>query len=205
MEIVNSKNHIKERIQSHRCGPGGLTSFVQWVEQKPSNSEGKGLMWPTATTQGWRSIGQINQMRSLVDNGGVSIGEAESMMGGTLNPERMQNWPTPVVQDSRHAKYRHRKDGNDWKSNLGEVVSAEVDGGNLNADWVEALMMWPIGWSGMDPINNLDWDINCSEWEPDIHRVITGQENRSKRLQAIGNGQVPLTMAIAFKLLSEDI
>jgi hypothetical protein len=59
---------------------------------------------------------------------------------------RMEKLPTPKVQDSRHAKMRHLNELDDhWKSNLGEVVSAQVNGGSLNPTWVEWLMGWPLG------------------------------------------------------------
>jgi len=62
-------------------------------------------------------------------------------------------YPTPKVQDSRHAKMRHLNESDDhWKSNLGEVVSAQVNGGSLNPTWVEWLMGWPLGWTDLNPL-----------------------------------------------------
>jgi hypothetical protein len=69
------------------------------------------------------------------------------------NPEIQKKWPTPKVQDSRHAKTRHLNESDDhWKSNLGEVVSAQVNGGSLNPTWVEWLMGWPLGWTDLKPL-----------------------------------------------------
>jgi hypothetical protein len=66
---------------------------------------------------------------------------------------RMEMLPTPKVQDSRHAKMRHLDESDDhWKSNLGEVVSAQVNGGSLNPTWVEWLMGWPLGWTDLRPL-----------------------------------------------------
>jgi DNA (cytosine-5)-methyltransferase 1 len=47
----------------------------------------------------------------------------------------------------------------------------------------------------------------CSWWsvEPGMGRVANGMANRTHRLKAIGNGQVPITMATAFQILSEGI
>ncbi len=62
-------------------------------------------------------------------------------------------WPTPKTQDSRHALNRHNNpNDNHWKSNLGEVVSAQVNGGHLNPMWVEWLMGWPVGWTDLKPL-----------------------------------------------------
>jgi hypothetical protein len=66
---------------------------------------------------------------------------------------RMEMLPTPKVQDSRHAKMRHLNESDDhWKSNLEEVVSAQVNGGSLNPTWVEWLMGWPLGWTDLKPL-----------------------------------------------------
>jgi hypothetical protein len=68
------------------------------------------------------------------------------------------NYPTPKTQDSRHALNRHNnQNDNHWKSNLGEVVSAQVNGGYLNPNWVEWLMNWPITWSGLNAIDSKEY------------------------------------------------
>lgn len=60
-------------------------------------------------------------------------------------------WPTPKCQDSRAALTdRH-------KSNLGEVVHGGLETlptktARLNPNWVEWLMGWPIGWTGLKPL-----------------------------------------------------
>lgn len=41
--------------------------------------------------------------------------------------------------------------------------------------------------------------------ESGVCRVVNGMANRAHRLKAIGNGQVPITMAAAFRILSEGI
>jgi hypothetical protein len=66
---------------------------------------------------------------------------------------RMKMLPTPKVQDSRHAKMRQLNELDDhWKSNLGKVVSAQVNGGSLNLTWLEWLMGWPLGWTDLKPL-----------------------------------------------------
>ena len=50
--------------------------------------------------------------------------------------------------------------------------------------------------------------IGSSQWweiEPPMDRVANGMASRVDRLKAIGNGQVPLCAATAFRLLSKDI
>jgi hypothetical protein len=83
-----------------------------------------------------------------------------SAMAATITPEsahaenRFPNletvvgrrmWATPKCQDSRHASWDRNK------SNLGEQV-AGIHGGQLNPNWVEWLMGWPIGWTDLKPL-----------------------------------------------------
>jgi hypothetical protein len=86
-------------------------------------------------------------------------------------------------------------------------------GGQLNPDWVEWLMGWPVGWTLLEPLPEDAVDAWMQEtlagrwWqeEPDVPRTARGIKDRKGRLQAIGNGQVPLCAATAWRLLSERI
>jgi hypothetical protein len=60
--------------------------------------------WPTPTATQARSEGMILQMRKLVENGTTTLVEAEAMIAGTLTPQRMQKWPTPIA--SRGGSWR---------------------------------------------------------------------------------------------------
>ncbi len=96
-------------------------------------------MWPTPLASGPRSSGAILQMRKLVEAGATTKEEAEAMIGGSLNPKRMNLWPTPRA-------FMHKDSKTDrGKSNLGEVV-----GGNLNPQFVEWLMGYPQDWTKID-------------------------------------------------------
>jgi len=78
-------------------------------------------------------------------------------------------------------------------------------GGQLNPTWVEWLMGWPIGWTSMEPITDIDW----RDWKTDpadegeVPRVATGIKHRVGRLKAIGNGQVPQVAAMAWNILNK--
>ena len=77
--------------------------------------------------------------------------------------------------------------------------------GQLNPPWVEWLMGWPLFWTSMDAIEELDW----RGWETDpadegeVPRVATGIKHRVGRLKAIGNGQVPQVAAMAWNILNK--
>ena len=76
--------------------------------------------------------------------------------------------------------------------------------GQLNPDWVEWLMGWPIGWTSLEPLPSERWAewLGCGGWteEPaEIPRTTVSANDRAKRLKALGNGQVPQCMAEAWR------
>lgn len=90
------------------------------------------------------------------------------------------------------------------------------NGGQLNPDWVEWLMGWPIGWTRLSSMNPDDYErwksqaMNGSLWEHDpaelpgsvfIPRITDEKEFRQQRLKALGNGQVPSAACLAEMLL----
>lgn len=75
--------------------------------------------------------------------------------------------------------------------------------GSLNPDWVEYLMGWPIFWTSLEPITELlwlDWNVDPAD-NGSIPRVATKIKDRVNRLKAIGNGQVSLCVATAWRIL----
>lgn len=96
------------------------------------------------------------------------------------------------------------------------VNESEGRSGQLNPDWTEALMGWPMGWTSLEPLPlevfNM-WQDQFGAWWP-AHRptawhcleliyprLTTIKENRTNRLKAIGNGQVPQTAVLALRTL----
>ena len=73
--------------------------------------------------------------------------------------------------------------------------------GQLNPDWVEWLMAWPIGWTDLETPNiRLVWlnpSIDPADYG-EIPRITNRRDNRPARVKEIGNGQFPLTAAVAF-------
>lgn len=97
------------------------------------------------------------------------------------------------------------------RSNEGEEALKQVTGGALNARWVEWLMGWPIGWASLEPVSLRtvsEWMECCraGAWwdtEPDIPRTVMSIKGRRAQLKALGNGQVPMCAALAFRTLTE--
>lgn len=125
--------------------------------------------------------------------------------------------PTEIEQMFQRDPLHESKPGCIIPPETVEAIKAATDkapkpqsSGSLNADWVEWLMGWPIGWTRQEPLGEqalLDWQRGMSEgtwWlsEPiGIPRIVRGQPHRAKRLKAIGNGQVPLCAWAAFSAL----
>jgi len=111
--------------------------------------------WPTPTASQARSEGMILQMRQLVESGTTTVAEAEAMIGGSLTPKRMKNWPTPTANMHKGSSSAViRKDGKDrsWDSLHYAVEQVTDTGGKLNPTWVEWLMGWPLGWTDLKPL-----------------------------------------------------
>ena len=76
------------------------------------------------------------------------------------------------------------------------------NGGALNPDWVEWLMGWPVGWTSLMPLDCRKYYKWLSGYNREPSEKITQtKENRTPRLKAIGNGQVPQAAASAWCLL----
>ncbi len=116
--------------------------------------------------------------------------------GRSPNPrEFAEALPTPTAHNSKECNAPTEMDRK--TPGLGSIV-----GGSLNPDWVEFLQGWPIGWTDLNATPKMipaDWS-----HEHGIPRVAVGVPNRAARLTALGNGQVPQCMAMAWKMLSME-
>ena len=85
----------------------------------------------------------------------------------------MKKYPTPTARDFKDTTNCSldsiNPDGSD-RDRRDRLVGAVVDRYGkpektmqLNPTWVEWLMGWPIGWTSMEPITDLDW----RDWETD--------------------------------------
>ena len=122
-------------------------------------------------------------------------------------------WPTPQASDNRDrgclstpAIKRRQKKG----KQIALSMCASDKCGRLNPHWVAWLMAWPLGWTQADALSAErveEWrraTLDGSWWngEPEgVPRVEGSKENRTPRLKALGNGQVPQVAAFAFQAL----
>ncbi len=142
-------------------------------------------------------------------------GRDRSNFSEMLSSFMLLRFPTPTSTDSKISEKKKGKQG--YRSPLARNIE-ENQNKNLtkemwlNPDWVEWLMGWPIGYTGSDAVsqemfsmwksglekgawwktalgpNGLSWTTKKDEWT-------------SPRLKAIGNGQVPLVVAVVWRLL----
>lgn len=59
-------------------------------------------------------------------------------------------WPTPTRQDFKKRGPNSRQQG------LADVQDSKC--GQLNPEWVELLMGWPLGWTSLIPLNRLEYE-----------------------------------------------
>ena len=136
-----------------------------------------------------------------------------------------RRWPTPTAGDSKSSGSRNgasssaqfgvsltdavRGDGGSGSVPTNCARGMQV-GGPLNPSWVEWLMGWPVGWTDLgSPVDFAKWELMAMDgqlWteEPDGLSRTAKTKNRPARLRAIGNGQVPLTAALAYCILTRD-
>ncbi len=168
-------------------------------------------MFPTPMVE---EAGQSDDLLSnLVNKNGDPVGENEraydkrtgALVQMTLNRKiaLQQKYPTPTVGEEKY-----RLQGN---SQASKCLEAKARKGELQQDmqmslnpyWVEALMGLPQGWTALDGTEKEmqgTWADNS--WEEGIPRVINDCPNRTDRIRMCGNGVVPQTACIAWRILS---
>lgn len=129
-------------------------------------------------------------------------------------PAAALHWPTPTARDYRS---QHAEDSLAFTErmkhprgvNMVEELQRRGEIGQLNPTWVEWLMCWPLGWTSLDPLPKERYEewkqSGAALWflsEPQgVPRVAAGVTDRVNRLKALGNGQVPIVAATAWRLL----
>lgn len=179
----------RKRSKQGIDGSVGLSRFVA-IMDKPD-------MWPTPTASAMPCEGTQRIMRKKWLAGEMTLEEASAIAGRDVRKKQGKveaMLPTPKNRDWK---------GKSQRGNYGNTTDClpNAVSGQLNPDWVELLMGWPLGWTDITkPCHNPipAWP---ADWEGDTPRVTQKTPHRVERLKAIGNGQVPAVAACAFVIL----
>jgi hypothetical protein len=158
----------------------------------------EGQHWPTPKSRDWKGTDHGRDANdSGLRHGGDDLATSVDK----------RTWPTPMAGPANDPD-----GGGHGGVKLAEAATGEGPRGQLNPDWVEWLMGWPVGWTSTEPLPHeafAEWSAGMVEawwWgsePPDVPRIAVGVKNRVPRLKAIGNGQVSLCAAWATLALFE--
>jgi DNA (cytosine-5)-methyltransferase 1 len=160
--------------------------------------------WPIATAGDASSNGNRNLEGSSA-HAGTSLTDAVN--GG----QRPRVWATVAAHEARLGfQDRSNPDKRETQESTTTQAckEASVTSGALNPDWVACLMGWPVGWEDASkplpqPVTFAPWPAPPGPqhpWEPP--RLTARIPGRTARLRMLGNGQVPATAVLAWRILS---
>ena len=213
-------NYNKKGL-SKESGDGLATAVKKWPTPCAMEPE-KNLVKheaKRATTRSERGGGNGPNLATAVkmfptptkSDGTGGPGRGVNRQGGDNLRTYVDNFPTPTASEDAAGTPRGK-----MQRMLGNCE--EVRGknpmdwakGTLNPEWVEGyLMAWPRNWTSLEPLDKKvfqEWLNNGEPWseEPsDLPRVLSKRPKYSAdRIKAIGNGQVPICAATAWRILS---
>ena len=119
--------------------------------------------WPTPDVTQRPHEGNVRLLRKGVEQG-MSKAEADAMLGRDISKPQgvLKEWKTPTVLDPKTG-YQSRPEGKLSRQNQTNLPTQVRNGqchqdqsnmsgshhGQLNPDWVETLMGYPIGWTDL--------------------------------------------------------
>lgn len=111
------------------------------------------VTWPTPCTRDYKGA---NAVEGLTRNDGKS--RMDQLPNAVAYDQK--SWSTPQARDWKGPSGRSMKGE---ENDLPNQVKQSAPTGQLNPSWVEWLMGWPIGWTSMEAITELDW----RDWSDD--------------------------------------
>lgn len=185
----------------------------------------KQLTWPTPRKiDGIDPKGRLQRRDPMSNSNTVAakVRNVQEGKGQKSSGSEAALFSTPRASDGlrsgmsmdTHYKTSQRSDGG-FRTLHVDIAKITKESGNepsevwdVNPTWVEWLMGWPISWTKLTAIEP-DW----RNWECDpaelnslhplfIPRVVLECVENPDRLKALGNGQVPAVVAIAWEVLS---
>lgn len=144
---------------------GSMRNGVSYLRQIPAHHicANESGLWATPTTMDKlppKSLEALHREATIARPGRSKPANLRDQVSN------MKNWPTPCARDYRsHMKLEtvaKRKEESTRGVNLSEQMQ-RVTGttGQLNPEWVEWLMGWPIGWTALKPLETAKFQ----EWQ----------------------------------------
>ena len=192
----------KQRLQGCKDSNSNSKNRAKPLDQFPARCN-SGQLWRTPDANCDRGPSSNERMKwKLENNMPISLNDQVACVSNTL-----QKWPTPVASwgdgreggtGTRDMFLKHYKNK--------EGVSRMV--GQLNPNWVEILMGFPVGWTDVDCEEPTPWPgwpagLGAEQYEYEPPRTIKGCPNRAKRLKCLGNAVVPQQAYPIFKAIME--
>lgn len=178
---------------SHRDFRAGQTTPHGGGNQTPQRNLNDVVLFPTPRVNSL--CGGTGAWNAIQGNPALTADEKRAM---TSSAGRGDTYDTPTV---------HGDGGSGRKGNTPKFAQ-------LNPDWVEWLMGWPVGWT--DPECDRPWPFLPLGADPAdlpptmpgyVPRTTMRRKHRPARIRALGNGQVPQCASAAFRMglaLMED-
>ena len=183
-----------------------------------------GGMWPTPTASEDAAGRPDSAMQWMLSHAAESGCRSESEFESIYGPRRRHmrkdiTYPTPGTTGLSNGSSNCEKAN---KLYADGVISEEErrsfragNGGKLSPYWTAWLMGWPIEWTDVSTeLDGIDYWINDMDngdwWKGDpadedvLPRTVEECEQRTAQLKCLGNGQVPLTAALAMLVLSQE-
>lgn len=158
-----------------------------------------GLMMPGHPTEEKES-GSLDGWPTPTVNGNYNRKGASKTSGDGLATV-VSKWPTPTAPSKNGVGRMDEWGGSNARKSIRGYKESKS---KLNPDWVEWLMGWPIGWTSLEPLQGATiptWSHDPGE-TGEVPRAAHKIKSRVARLKAIGNGQVPQVVNLAWWILS---
>lgn len=144
--------------RTHQCSLlGGLDEFSETWPRWGSMRNGESYPLPTSALPTFASESgswPTPQAQDAKATRRWREGRQVNLITAVFNPDKWRTWPTPCASASKGSTQASliRKDGRQRENDRLDHAVMSSDGGQLNPEWVEWLMGWPIGHTGLSPL-----------------------------------------------------